>query len=327
MVNSFDVARLAGVSQSTVSRALRGDSKVSERTRTLVADAAKTLGYVPNLAGRALSSGRTNRIGLLVTDLSNEFYHRLIGPVVDRVDEHQHEVVLLADNQSTSDIPNRIISLGLDGVILATTTTDSVVPYKLREKNIPFVYFNRIAPAVPADAAVIDLTDGMQDLVNAIKRNGYKRVGAILGPKNATTGTLRANIFFELLAQNEIFVPFDYRVNGDFSIPAGLEGFQELMSREVPPDVIFCANDVVAMGAINAAHVYDIKVPEDVALVGFDDLPEAKWPIFSLSTVGFDLEKLAAVAVDLLFERIENPEADFKTVELPSYYVTRKSLP
>lgn len=327
MINSFDVAKLAGVSQPTVSRALRGDTRVSAKTRKLVEDAAKTLGYIPSSVGRALSSGRTNRIGLLVTDLSNEFYHRLIGPVVDRVDRNNHEVVLLADNREDGDIPNRVAALGLDGVILATTTTDSMVPFKLRDRDIPFVYFNRVAPSVPADAAVIDLTEGMAALIAAIKRNGYQRVGAILGPDNATTGTYRASLLFELLGQIGLFVLPEYRVKGDFSIDAGFNGFQHLMTLPEPPDVVVCGNDVVAMGAINAAHVLGIDIPGDVAIAGFDDLPEASWPVFCLSTVGFDLAELASTAVDLLFDRLRNPEGEFQTVELPSYFVARETLP
>lgn len=327
MVTSFDVARLAGVSQPTVSRALRGDPRVSEKTRRRIEDAARTLGYVPSAAGRALSSGRTNRIGLLGTDLTNEFYHRMIGPVVARVGERHHEAVLLADDGDVDDIIAHITSFGLDGVVLATTTTDSMVPFRLRERSVPFVYFNRVSPAVPADAAVVNVTEGFTEMVRAIRASGYSRIGIIMGPGNATTGTHRTDRLFSLLGEQGIFIPPEYRAQGDFDVTSGSAGFRALMSCEVPPEVIVCGNDVVAIGAVNEAVRSGIRIPDDVALVGFDDLPEASWPVFSLSTVGFDLNALARTAVDLLFDRIADGEADYRTVELPSYYVHRESLP
>jgi LacI family transcriptional regulator len=327
MVTSFDVARLAGVSQPTVSRAMRGDPRVSGKTRVKVEAAARTLGYVPSAAGRALSSGRTNRIGLLVTDLTNEFYHRMIGPVVARVSERQHEVVLIADEGDVDEVITRISALGLDGVILATTTTDSMVPYKLRERSVPFVYFNRVSPAVPADAAVVDVTAGLATMVDAIVAAGYSTVGAILGPNNATTGTERAEQLFGLLGEQGIVVPSAYRMQGGFDVASGTRGFRALMALEKPPEVVVCGNDVVAIGAVNEAVRTGVSIPEDVAVVGFDDLPEAAWPVFSLSTVGFDLSELVRTAVDLLFERIEAPESEYRTRYVTSYFVTRSSLP
>ncbi|MGN0096038.1 MAG: LacI family DNA-binding transcriptional regulator [Corynebacterium sp.] len=327
MVTSFDVARLAGVSQPTVSRAMRGDPRVSGKTRAKVEDAARTLGYVPSAAGRALSSGRTSRIGLLVTDLTNEFYHRMIGPVVARVSERQHEVVLIADDGDVDAVITRISSLGLDGVILATTTTDSMVPYKLRERSVPFVYFNRVAPAVPADAAVVDVTVGLTAMVERIVAVGYSKVGVILGPGNATTGTQRAEQLFALLGEHGIVVPSSYRTQGEFDVVSGGRGFRTLMALEDPPEVIVCGNDVVAIGAVNEAVRSGVSIPGDVAVVGFDDLPEAAWPVFSLSTVGFDLNELVRSAVDLLFDRITAPEAEYRTRHVTSYFVTRSSLP
>ncbi|WP_339996490.1 LacI family DNA-binding transcriptional regulator [Corynebacterium sp. USCH3] len=327
MVTSFDVARLAGVSQPTVSRAMRGDPRVSGATREKVEYAARTLGYVPSAAGRALSSGKTSRIGLLITDLTNEFYHRMIGPVVARVSERQHEVVLIADDGDVDTVIARISSLGLDGLILATTTTDSIVPYKLRERSVPFVYFNRVAPAVPADAAVVDVTVGMADMVDTIVDAGYSRVGVILGPGNATTGTQRAEQLFVLLGEQGIVVPASYRMQGEFDVVSGGRGFRTLMSLETPPEVIVCGNDVVAIGAVNEAVRSGVSIPGDVAVVGFDDLPEAAWPVFSLSTVGFDLNELVRTAVDLLFDRIAAPDSEYSTRHVASYFVTRSSLP
>lgn len=151
MVTSHDVARMAGVSQPTVSRALRGDRRVSESTRLRVQEVADRLGYVPNSLGRALSVGRAHRIGLLVTDLENQFYPHLIGPIHDTLGDVGYELILMTDDHDRGEVAARVRSNGLDGVILATTDATSEVPTRLRDNAIPFVYFNRVGAAVEAD--------------------------------------------------------------------------------------------------------------------------------------------------------------------------------
>ena len=154
-VTSRDVARLAGVSQPTVSRALRDDPRVSEATKRSVREAADLLGYVPSDAGRALSSGRTHRIGLLVTDLENQFYAQIIAPVHLELERLGYQLMLHTETADNETVAERLIANGLDGVILATTTVDSVAPLRLRDRGLPFVYFNRTASFVDADATVV----------------------------------------------------------------------------------------------------------------------------------------------------------------------------
>ena len=144
-VTSKDVARLAGVSQPTVSRALRDDPRVSDATKRSVREAADLLGYVPSDAGRALSSGRTHRIGLLVTDLENQFYAQIIAPVHLELERMGYQLMLHTETADNETVAERLIANGLDGVILATTTVDSVAPLRLRDRGLPFVYFNRTA--------------------------------------------------------------------------------------------------------------------------------------------------------------------------------------
>lgn len=326
MVTSFDVAKLAGVSQPTVSRALRGDSRVAEKTRAAVEAAAKSLGYVPSAAGRALSLGRTNRVGLLVTDLSNEFYHRAIGPIVHRVQQRGLELVLLADDSNSQSVADKIISLDLDGVILATMTTDSVVPFRLRERGIPFVYFNRVSPAMASDAAVVNPAEGLHEMVNEVLAAGHTKLGLILGPENATTGTERAMVLDTYLKARGLLVPSRHRFQGDFAVTTGMEGTRRLMEVADPPTAIICGNDVIAIGAINQAVAMGLSVPQHLSVIGFDDLPEASWPVFSIATVRFDLDELTKQAVDLLVERIAHPDAPFQRVTLPTSFVRRRSL-
>lgn len=326
MVTSIDVARYAGVSQATVSRALRQDPRVSEKTRLHVEEVAKKLGYVPNAAGRALASGKTDRVGLLVTDLSNEFYHRIISPVAERVQQLGKELVLLLDSPDEKSIPHRVQALGLEGVILGTTTTDSFVPYYLREQNVPFVYFTRTAPAIPSDSAVVDVSEGFFAMLDCVLQYGHRKVALINGPENSTTGRGRAEALQGYLAGRGISIPAEYSIMGDFRIETGVEGFQKLWALDERPTVILCGNDAIAMGVINQAYRQQVSIPSEVSVVGFDDIPEAKLPVYDLTTVGYDLQKLAFDAVDLLIERVEQPSKDFEERTVKSYFISRKSL-
>lgn len=162
-VTSRDVAQLAGVSQPTVSRALRNDMRVSEATKERVRRAAERLGYVPSDAGRALSSGRTRRIGLLLTDLENQFYPHIITPAFNQLESRGYQLMLHTEATDNDSVAERLIANGLDGVILATSTIDSVVPLRLRDRGLPFVYFNRTSTGVHADSAVVDPAPGMAE--------------------------------------------------------------------------------------------------------------------------------------------------------------------
>lgn len=326
MVTSHDVARLAGVSQPTVSRALRGDSRVSETTRRRVEAAASELGYVPNSLGRALSIGRTSRVGLLVTDLKNQFYPHIIAPVHDTLGELGYELILMTDDRDRGDIASRVLANGLDGVILATSVADSPVPTRLRDKEIPFVYFNRVGTAIESDSVTSDPTAGMRGVVELLVENGHRRIGAALGPRNTSTGAGRADALRRELAVRGLAIHPDHEMTGPFGAESGAAAVRDIMSTPEPPTAIVCGNDVVALGAYNAALELGLSVPDDLSIVGYDDLPEASWPVFSLTTVAFDLPGMAARAAQLVADRIAAPERPFEHVEFPSELVVRSSV-
>ena len=191
VVTSHDVARLAGVSQPTVSRALRDSPKVSADTKQRVRRAADVLGYVPSETGRALSSGRTWRVGLLVTDLDNQFYAHVISPMHHELESLGYQLVLQTESSDSGRVAERLIANSLDGVLLATTTSTSVLPIRLRDRRIPFVYFNRTTDAVEADSATVDPRAGLTELAEEIVALGHRRIGAIFGPINTSTAEAR----------------------------------------------------------------------------------------------------------------------------------------
>ncbi|WP_226345816.1 LacI family DNA-binding transcriptional regulator [Agilicoccus flavus] len=326
MVTSHDVARLAGVSQPTVSRALRGDARVSAATRAKVERAVAELGYVPSATGRALSMGRSYRVGLLVTDLENQFYPHLIAPVHDTLGHLGYELILMTDHHDRGPVTSRIRALGLDGVILATSSTDSPVPVRLRDQGIPFVYFNRVGDAVDADRVTSDPVPGVSAMVDRLAEEGHTRIGAIFGPTNASTGLARAAALRRALASHGLAVHPSLEVTGPFEAITGREGLRVLWEAPVKPTAVVCANDVVALGAFNGAADMGLDIPGDVSILGFDDLPEASWPVFDLSTVAFDLRGMASTAATLLARRIGDPGAPVEHHSFPTRFVERGSL-
>lgn len=326
VVTSRDVARLAGVSQPTVSRALRDDPRVSEDTKKRVRNAAGLLGYVPSDAGRALSSGRTRRIGLLVTDLDNQFYWHLIAPVHRALERLGYQLMLHTETADNERIVERLIADGLDGVILATTTTDSIAPVRLRDRGLPFVYFNRTASVVDADATVVSSRPGFEAAVGRAVELGHHRIGAILGPSNTSTGQNREIELRAALQARGLTLEPRFVRRGAFDSRTGDLATTELLALPERPTLIFCGNDVVAYGALNAASRAKIAVPEGVSVVGFDDLPPASWSIIQLSTIAYDFEEMARTAARLLVERIENTARPIERIEFGTTFVERRTL-
>lgn len=327
MVTSHDVARLAGVSQPTVSRALRGNAKVSAETRQRVQSAARVLGYVPSATGRALSVGRSQRVGLLVADLENQFYPHVIAPTHHALGEIGYELVLMTESHDFGSIADRVKANGLDGVILATTAVDSVVPVRLRDRDIPFVYFNRMSTAVEADSVTTDATLGVQAFVATLSELRHTRVGAIFGPEQASTGRHRSAVTRAALREHGISIDPAHERTGYFDFASGVSGARDLMATEDPPTVIICGNDVVALGAYNELTQLGLRIPQDVSVVGFDDLPESSWPVFDIATVAFDLSGMARRAAVLLAERIaDGAETEFVHVDFPTRFIHRSSL-
>ncbi|MFJ4223752.1 LacI family DNA-binding transcriptional regulator [Microbacterium sp. NPDC089695] len=326
VVTSRDVARLAGVSQPTVSRALRDDARVSEATKLRVREAAQLLGYVPSEAGRALSSGRTRRIGLLLTDLDNQFYSHIIAPVHRELEALGYQLMLHTETADNDTIVERLLANGLDGVILATTTIDSVAPVRLRDRGLPFVYFNRTGSFVGADAAVVNSVPGYREAVRAAVALGHRRVGAVLGPSNTSTAQGRENSLRDALTAEGLTLDERDVRRTPYGAQEGEVAAAELLAASDRPTVLFCGNDVVAYGALNAAHRAGLRVPEDLSIIGFDDLPEAAWPIIDLATVGYDISGMAQAAADLIVRRIENPDAPLETAGFDSFFVSRRTL-
>jgi LacI family transcriptional regulator len=326
MVTSRDVARLAGVSQPTVSRALRDDPRLSAATKQRVRDAAVTLGYSLNMIGRALAVGRSTRVGLVVTDLHNQFYAHVIPPMHDELERLGYELVLITESSEVGPVAEHVIGHGLCGVVLATTTVGSILPVRLRDRGIPFVYFNRVATSMAADSVTVDPEPGLRELVVDVLARGHTRIGAVFGPRDTSTGEQREQVVRTVLGEHGLVLAARDVHHGPFDFDAGYDGARRLFDRPDPPTIILCANDVVALGALNAAAELGIAVPGDVSIAGFDDLPTSRWALIRLSTVAYDLEAMSRAAARLIVGRVEQPPGEYVHTVYPTRYIARATI-
>lgn len=318
-----DVARLAGVSQPTVSRALRGDARVAEQTRQRILEAVTALGYVPSQIGRSLSTRATSTIGVVFSDLTNPFYPHLVKPLHDELERNGYRTVLFAEADGNITALERLIDRSLDGVVLTTTVSGSTLPDELLRRSIPFVFLNRVIDGIPADACVVDNRLGARLVAEEFLRLGHRRIGAVFGPKDTSTGREREQGFREVLSENGTPLPLSRTRYGQFAFQAGRDALPDLMDQKQRPTAVFCGNDVIALGAYNAAAALGIKIPDDLTIIGFDDIALAAWDVFNLTTIRTDLARMAATAGQMLVRRIATPGTPPQRLVLPPELILR----
>lgn len=329
-VTSRDVAKLAGVSQPTVSRALRGDPKVSDRTRKVVLDAAEALGYVPSEAGRSLVTRQSRRIGVVVSDLTNPFYPYLIAPLHDELESHGYRMMVFTERSDQKMAASQLLTGSIDGAVLLTTVIGSPLPPELRRRGLPFVFLNRDAGDGGGDAAVVDNVSGGRMAAHRLTELGHRRIAGIFGPDETSTGRERKLGFIMGLAASGVGLSENNALEGPFEYETGERGLRRLMDRPADerPTAVFCGNDVIAMGVLNAAMSAGIQVPKDLSVLGFDDIPLASWEAFQLSTIGHDLNAMAASAARLLVQRLspEGREDPIRRIVLEPQLIERGTL-
>ncbi len=319
---SHDVARLAGVSQPTVSRALRGDPRVAEATRQKVLLAAADLGYVTSELGRSLSTRSTRQIAM-VADLRNALYPALVEPLHDRFAEHGLRMVLLAERGDDQATYERMLDRSVDGVVLTTTLIGSSLSEGLQARGLPFVELNRLSGRPNIDGVTADNRGGAAAVARLLVAEGHRRIGAVFGISEASTSQEREAGFRAALADAAVDLPSSRATHGGFGYEDGERGFATVLAGRRPPTAVFCVSDQVAVGALNQAQRMGISVPGDVAIVGFDDSAMAAWPCFDLTTARVDLRGMAVAAAELLVRRLGGEVGESTTLVFPAELVLR----
>jgi LacI family transcriptional regulator, galactose operon repressor len=320
---SHDVARAAGVSQSTVSRALRGEAGMSEQTRERIRAVAAELSYVPSEIGRSLSTRATRRIGVVAADLTNPFFPELVEPLREDLDRNGYRTLLITDQEQNPVEIGRLADGSLDGVVLTTTLLGSSLPEELSTRGIPYVIVNRDVDDIDADTCVVDNRRGALEVAEYLAGLGHCRIAAIFGPADTSTGRDREAGFRDGLARSRVGLPGTFVRRGVFAHATGRRATLELLALPQPPTAVFCGNDVIAMGACSAAIAAGLRVPADLSIVGFDDIPMSAWDVIDLTTVHTGIQTMAHIAVSFLLRRIKEPSTPVQRVVLRPRLVLR----
>lgn len=332
-----EVARLAGVSRSTVSRVVNGHPNVRPEVRERVWEVIRQTGYQPHAAARSLVTRRTRVIGLMIpqavtTLFTDPYFPILMRGVADACNAHNYHLMLslfsqrqIRDSRTHQDQLYQQVLRGryLDGVVVSSAPLDDPIFPRLLEENVPFVIVGRY-PHERVSYVDVDNVVGARMAVEHLLRLGHERIATITGPPNMCAGQDRLEGYRQALAARGI--PVDERLiaEGDFTEQGGRTAMQRLLPHR--PTAVFAASDMMAVGALKTIREAGLSVPEDIALVGFDDVPLASMVDPPLTTVRQPIEQLGSMAVELLISLLENPGGDsVHRVVLPTELVIRAS--
>jgi len=310
-VTSHDIARLARVSQATVSRVLRDDPKVRPETRERVLKVLAETRYEPNAAARAFRAGRADSIGVVVARLSYQLYPAMLEAIGAQLARLGRRMIVW-DSDHGGDAPAiRALRQGVvDGVILTAATKESEFLREVPAEGSAVVLLNRIVEEYASDQVSSDNLDGGRRVAEYLVACGRRRIALIGGIPRASTIRDRERGFREALDRRGPGLPSHYYFRSEnFTHANGVQAVTRLLELASPPDAVFCVNDVLAMGAMDGARARGARVPDDLWIVGYDDIEIASWGAYDLTTVRQPMEQMVGEAIDLLLARIDRRDA------------------
>lgn len=324
-----DVAKHAGVSPATVSRVIQGAKNVRPATREKVDRAIEELGYVPSAVAQSLRSKRTRSLALMVSDITNPFWTTVARGVEDEAQRHGYSVLLCNTDENLAKqlrYLDLLISQQVDGVIIAPYDSDRHHLDKLRQRDIPTVIIDRRIDGWDVDSVRGDSVSGARALVEHLIRLGHTRIAVISGP--ATTSTAQDRISGYCLALTEAGIPIDPSLirRGEYRNTSGEQLTDQVLDEGLDPSAIFATNNAIASGVIDALEKRGLRIPQDIALVCFDDLPDLSHLFPFLTVISQPAYDMGVNAAQLLLSRL-NSEVDLRPrrVVLPSRLIVRHS--
>ena len=326
-VTIAQVATRAGVSATTVSHVLSGKRVVGEATKGTVLEAIRELGYRPNHVARNLRTRRSHMIAVVVPDITNPFYSVLTRGLADAVDGAGYGTYVC----NTDGIHERerkffqdVLDRGADGIVFASGETVSEVTFGPSEEATPIVCIGEHLDHPLADAVLADDEAGSRQAAEFLIAQGHRRIAMIQGPVRSARA--RTAGFRAAMQSAKRKVPAELMVRGDWTRAGGYQAMKALMALRQPPDAVFCANDLMAIGALDVAHELELDVPGDLAVVGFDDVDAATIVSPPLTTLRNPAYEAGSAAGDLLLSRVTGRYTGAgRTVVLPCALVPRRS--
>jgi transcriptional regulator, LacI family len=321
-----DVANSAGVSTSTVSHVINRTRHVSAETRERVLNAIQALHYQPNRLARSLRNRQTTTFGVLLPNSANSFFAEVLLGIESACFDSGYSVILGNANDNAQremfylDV---LLSKQVDGILLISTGAYREALDALMRRDTPVVLVDRSPGTLEIDTVFTDNRGGGLMATDYLLRLGHRRIGCITGPSPLAPSAERLTGYRLALQAAGISVDEALIVPGEFQHEGGYQACQRLLALAEPPTAIFACNDMMAVGALCALHEAGLRVPEEVSVVGFDDIPLASYTVPRLTTVAQPAQEIGRVAVEKLIERLQNRDAPANHVRLPVHLVER----
>jgi LacI family transcriptional regulator len=327
-VTIVEVARKGGVSLGTVSRVINNDIHVAPETRERISKVMQEMGYVANRQARSLRGSKTNVIGMLVPDLGTGYIGEIVHGIDAELALEQLDLMLFTTHRTASKEASYVANMGqgmVDGLLLVLPRNPADYIGTLTRRKIPFVLIDHQGTDQKCPAVGASNWQGAYNATEYLIKLGHTRIGFITGSMDLICAIDRLNGYESALRSNHI--PKDPRLvyEGTFFQPDGYAGACALLDIADPPTAIFASNDVMAMGAMDGVRSRGLRVPEDVSIMGFDDIPQAASVRPALTTVRQPLEQMGRVATQMLLDLLKNAEKEISRIELPTELIVRGS--
>jgi LacI family transcriptional regulator, galactose operon repressor len=322
-----EIARRARVSTATVSRAINHVPTVDPQLAKRVWRVVDELGYYPNTQARALVLGRSRIFGLIVSEITNPFFPEVVQTFENLAVENNYEILLTStvhDPKRMESSVRRMIERRVDGVAILTFGMEETLIEHLRDRKVPLVFVD-VGPEVPRVANIrINYLSGIRQAVQHVAALRHTRIAFIAGPQNLKSAIARREAFQSSMI--EIGMSPDLIVTGDHKLEGGMKAFSELHSLKNRPTAVLCSNDMTAIGVMRQAYEQNLRVPEDLSVIGFDDIHLTEFTIPPLTTVQMSQQELARIAFQALLSEVDNPQSNEPhQYELTTSLVLRKS--
>ena len=306
MANIKEVARVAGVSVATVSRVLNKNLNVKPKLRQKVLDAIQELNYQPSGIARNMRNQSARVIGLIITDIQNPFFTSLVRSVEDVAHQNHYTILLCNSDEDTEKEQLYFEVLSQErvaGVILVPST--SLSNKKIFKYKFPIVLVDRFVKDLDADSVTIDNELGAYEAVSHLIKLGHSRIGIVYAPTNVSTALGRYTGYKQALQENNIAFEDELTQMGDFKEQGGYIAANKLLDLSIPPTAIFSTNNLMTLGVLKAIHERGLKIPEDISIVGFDDMPWLSFFTPPLTAVRQPIYEIGKIAAELLLERLK----------------------
>lgn len=329
-VTADQVAEAAGVSQSAVSRVYTPGASVSQKVKDKVRKAAKELGYRPNMLARSLITGQSRLIGLVVAHLENLFYAEVIEKLSHALQAHgYHLLVFMAmnDKESTLKVVDELLDYQVDGIITASLSLSSDLTDRCHAEHIPVIMLNRLQDDDRLSGVSSDNFFGGRKVADFFVKGNHKRIAHISGWTGSSTQRDREAGF--ILGLQESGQKLFAKAVGDYDRETAKQATRELFANKTElnrPDAVFVANDFMAFAVMDTLrYELGLRIPEDVSIVGYDDVAAASWESYSLTTVSQPAQRMANEVVSTLLEKIEDPDSPPRRISIDGPLIVRKS--